>query len=537
VDGTPFGRYRLVELLGRGGMGEVWRAYDTAMNRVVALKLLPANLADDEQYQARFRREAQMAAALDEPHVVPIHDFGEIDDRLYVTMRLIDGRTVADLIAAGPLAPQRAVAIIEQIASALNAAHRVGLVHRDVKPSNILITDDDFAYLIDFGIARAAGATKLTSTGATIGTFAYMAPERFTADKADALTVDVYALACVLFECLTGVQPFPGDSMERQITGHLTEPPPRASTRVPGLPPQMDDVIATGMAKNPAQRYPSTKDLAAAARAALSAPPLLPYPVAPVSNWAPPPPVLQYPYTSPNALAAGAPTQYAGQPSRPWWRQPAVLVLGSLVAVLAIAAAVVVVLVWPDGASGPNAKAEPRQQRQPNVPTAVPSLPFTISIPTDPPSAAASPGPSQLQTVDGLNGLLDSIRNRFGDTMGFQLNVYTDYAIIERVAPDNSHVEQDFTYRGGQWQNWGADTTTGAFDVLADLSAFDVPAVAATLAAAPQTLGAPPDNAQLYMIVSGTDGGALELAVHSMAPGTGFMQVNPDGSIKKVFPP
>jgi serine/threonine-protein kinase len=538
VDGTPFGRYRLVEPLGHGGMGEVWRAYDTAMNRVVALKLLPPNLAHDEQYQARFRREAQMAAALDEPHVVPIFDFGEIDDRLYVTMRLIDGKTVTELIAKGPLAPQRAVSIVEQIGAALNAAHRVGLVHRDVKPSNILVTEDDFAYLIDFGIARAAGATKLTSTGATIGTFAYMAPERFTADKADAPTVDVYALTCVLFECLTGTQPFPGDSMERQITGHLTEPPPRPSNVVPGLSPQMDDVIATGMAKNPAARYPTTKDLSAAARAALSAPSS---PV-PGGNWSPPPPSLPpplpYPYTAPNAYAAGAPTQYSAPASTPWWRQPAVLILATLVAVLAIAAAVVVVLVWPDGESGTRSTtvAQPRQQRQPNVPTAVPSLPFTISIPTDPPTPAAS-GPSELQTVDGLNGLLDSIRNRFGDTMGFQLNVYTDYAIIERVAPDNSHVEQDFTYRGGQWQNWGADTTTGAFDVLADLSAFDVPAVAATLAAAPQTLGAPPNNAQLYMIVSGVEGGGLELAVHSMAPGTGFMQVNPDGTIKKVFPP
>lgn len=157
MEGTPFGRYRLVELLGRGGMGEVWRAYDTAIDRVVALKVLPDNFAHDQVFQERFRREAKAAAGLDEPHVVPIHDFGEIDGRLFVTMRLIKGRDLQDLLRDGPLLPVRAVAIVEQIASALHAAHEVGLVHRDVKPSNILIAKNDFAYLIDFGIARAAG--------------------------------------------------------------------------------------------------------------------------------------------------------------------------------------------------------------------------------------------------------------------------------------------------------------------------------------------------------------------------------------------
>ncbi len=155
-DGTPFGRYRLLDLLGRGGMGEVWRAFDTATERIVALKVLPTQLADDATYQERFRREARSAAGIDEPHVVPIHDFGEIDGRLFVTMRLIKGQDLHTIIKDGRLDSARAVGIIDQVASALHAAHQVGLVHRDVKPSNVLVTEDDFAYLIDFGIARAA---------------------------------------------------------------------------------------------------------------------------------------------------------------------------------------------------------------------------------------------------------------------------------------------------------------------------------------------------------------------------------------------
>jgi serine/threonine protein kinase len=270
VDGTPFGRYRLVELLGQGGMGEVWRAFDPVIDRVVALKVLPSNFASDQVFQERFRREARAAAGLNEPHVVPIHDAGEIEGRLYVTMRLIEGRDLTALLDAGPLDPTRAVGIIEQIASALYAAHRIGLVHRDVKPSNILIAEDDFAYLIDFGIARAAGETGLTSTGATIGTWAYMAPERFRTGAADA-RADVYALACVLHQCLTGQLPFPGDSLEQVAAAHMFEPPPRPSALRGGVPVEMDEVIATGMAKEPERRYATTKDLARAAHAALNA--------------------------------------------------------------------------------------------------------------------------------------------------------------------------------------------------------------------------------------------------------------------------
>jgi serine/threonine protein kinase len=293
VDGTPFGRYLLVELLGRGGMGEVWRAYDTAIGRVVALKVLPAHLANDEIFQQRFRREARAAAGLDEPHVVPIHDFGEVDGRLYVTMRLIDGRDMEAILAGGPMEPARAVSIIEQVASALNAAHRIGLVHRDVKPSNILVGEDDFAYLIDFGIARSAGETsKLTDTGNVIGTWAYLAPERLSEGQVEP-RADVYALTCVLHECLTGSQPFPSNSLEQQVAAHLSKPPPRPTELRHELPAGLDPVIAKGMAKDPDQRYSTTKEMAAAARAAITdpipkpPPGMRPRPAQPVNRDAP----------------------------------------------------------------------------------------------------------------------------------------------------------------------------------------------------------------------------------------------------------
>jgi serine/threonine-protein kinase len=275
VDGTPFGRYRLVEVLGRGGMGEVWRAYDTTIKRVVALKLLPPSFADDPVFQERFRREAHAAAGLDEPHVVPIYDFGEIDGQLYVTMRLINGRDLQTILAEGPLSAARAVAIIEQVAQAVYAAHKVGLVHRDIKPSNILLDDNDFAYLIDFGIARAAGDTGLTSTGTTIGTWSYMAPERFQSGTTDA-RADIYALACVLYEALTGQPPFPGNSLEQVAVAHMLAPPPRPSREQDGVPTAMDNVIATGMAKDPDQRYATTVELAHAARDATTVPLPLP---------------------------------------------------------------------------------------------------------------------------------------------------------------------------------------------------------------------------------------------------------------------
>src|ERR1700758_3631638 len=188
-------------------MGKGYKAHDTMIGRDVAIKVLPAELGAEPGYRERFRREAHTAARLSEPHIIPIHDTGEIEGRLYLVMPVIDGIDVHDLLRRdGPMSPRRAVHVTEQLAAALDAAHAVGLVHRDVKPSNALVTGRAFVYLIDFGIAHDGAATKLTGTGMIVGTWAYMAPERFTAGTADARS-DVYALACVLHACLTGDRP------------------------------------------------------------------------------------------------------------------------------------------------------------------------------------------------------------------------------------------------------------------------------------------------------------------------------------------
>ena len=266
--GSRFGNYRLKRLLGKGGFGHVWEAYDTVMDRVVALKLLRSDYSENERFRQRLFREARAAGRLHEPHVVPIHQCGEIDGQIYIDMRLILGTDLETVLAQqGALAPARAVAVIRQIASALDAAHSEGLIHRDVKPANILLTDDDFAYLVDFGLANAASDAKLTSTGMTIGTFAYMAPERLRPGAEVDRRADVYALACVLYECLTGSPPYSGD-MPAVVSSHLSAAIPRPSNYRQDISVAFDDVIARGMAKQPAARFPSAGELASAAHSA-----------------------------------------------------------------------------------------------------------------------------------------------------------------------------------------------------------------------------------------------------------------------------
>jgi serine/threonine-protein kinase len=220
-------------------MGDVYRAYDTHRDRYVALKLLPEALSSDQEYLARFRRESNVAARLRDPHVIPIHDFGEIDGQLFIDMRLVDGSDISALLDAdGRIAPQRAVYLISQVAEALDAAHADHLVHRDIKPSNILVTSSDFVYVVDFGIARAMGGrqTPLTNTGTYIGTLNYMAPERFIGRDIDG-RADIYSLACLLHECLTGAPPFGDRDLPALMYAQLHSDPPAASSLVEGLPP------------------------------------------------------------------------------------------------------------------------------------------------------------------------------------------------------------------------------------------------------------------------------------------------------------
>jgi serine/threonine kinase PknH len=266
--GTTFGKYTITRLLGKGGMGEVYEAYDTGKGRTVALKILAPEVSDDAAFRTRFQRESQAAAILQEPHVIPIHDWGEVDGSLYIDMRLVQGQTLLDLIEKGPLEPSRAVNIINQVAAALDAAHAEGLIHRDIKPQNILVTPADFAYLVDFGIAEASGETRLTTAGSQIGTLNYMAPERFR-DPVSTPAVDVYSLACVLYESLTGELPFTRDSLENLVAAHIASPPPRPSVANMRVPAAMDDVIARGMAKDPDDRYGSAGALGRAAQRAM----------------------------------------------------------------------------------------------------------------------------------------------------------------------------------------------------------------------------------------------------------------------------
>ena len=264
--GSDFGDWRIERLLGRGGMGVVYLARDRRLGRPVAIKLIADDRAADAGFRDRFEREAQLTAAIDHPHVIPVYAAGEIDGQLYLATRFVDGTDLQEeLRRSGPLAPERAADVVAQVAAALDAAHAAGLVHRDVKPANVLLAGGH-VYLSDFGLTRPVAAdTGLTDTGERLGTVDFMSPEQLRGQRTDARS-DVYALGCLLFAVLTGEPPFHRSSAAATVTAHLESPIPRTATA--GVPDEFDDVLARALAKEPMARYPSAGDLGRAAAAA-----------------------------------------------------------------------------------------------------------------------------------------------------------------------------------------------------------------------------------------------------------------------------
>jgi serine/threonine-protein kinase len=267
LEGAHIAGCRIETVAGRGGMGIVYRATQISLGRPVALKLIAPEHAADSDFRDRFQRESRMAAAIDHPNVIPVYEAGEEDGRLYLVMRWVAGTDLHKLLRdSGRLEPARAAAIVNQVAGALDAAHAAGLVHRDVKPANVLLSNDH-AYLADFGLTRFAGTdTRQTTAGHFLGTVDYMAPEQFHPGPNDA-RADVYALGCVLFAALTGAPPFTRDTVPATMLAHLHDTPPRASD-APGVPRAFDRVLARALAKAPEDRYPSAGDFGRAALAA-----------------------------------------------------------------------------------------------------------------------------------------------------------------------------------------------------------------------------------------------------------------------------
>ena len=268
--GTELLGYRIEALLGRGGMSVVYRAEHLRLKRKVALKLLAPELAEDARFRERFLRESELAASLDHPRIVPIYDAGEAEGQLYIAMRFFAGGDLRKLLRQeGRLEPARALVLLAQVAEALDAAHEAGLVHRDVKPGNVMLDAHDRCYLSDFGLTKKVSSQSgFTATGQIVGTIDYLAPEVIES-KALTPRADLYSLGCMLFECLAGVPPFRRESEFAVVWAHVNEPPPKLSERGEELPEELDAVVAKALAKAPERRYASAGELIQAAREAL----------------------------------------------------------------------------------------------------------------------------------------------------------------------------------------------------------------------------------------------------------------------------
>ena len=283
--GATFAGHRIEAVAGRGGMGVVYRARNLVLDQERAIKVIAGDLSHDSIFRERFRRESRLAASVEHPNLVPVYHAGEDEGRLFLTMRFIDGTDLGGLVSGrGRLEPEHAVRILDQVAAALDAAHERGLVHRDVKPANVLLEGEpgrERAYLTDFGISKLVGAAgELTTTGRFMGTVDYVAPEQIAGGQVDG-RADVYSLSCILFHALAGEPPFRRDTQLATLFAHANDPRPRLSGLVSGSPPELDEALARGMAKRPDDRFDSAGELAHAVHAALGLPERAPIPAAP----------------------------------------------------------------------------------------------------------------------------------------------------------------------------------------------------------------------------------------------------------------
>src|SRR3954468_24655048 len=261
--------YRVEGVLGQGGMGVVYEATQLSLNRTVALKLLAGQLGDDPAFRERFRREGLLQAQIDHPNIVTVYEAGDTDEGLFLAMRLVRGPNLKDMIVSRELDAGRSLRILAPVADALDAAHAEGLIHRDIKPQNILVSGRDHAYLADFGLTKAPGEKSLTKTGQFVGTLDYISPEQIRGQGASKLS-DIYALAAVLYECLSGVVPYPKDSEAAVLYAHMSEEPPSLTETRPELPAPLDAVIRKAMSKNPDERQRSAGELMRDAEEAFS---------------------------------------------------------------------------------------------------------------------------------------------------------------------------------------------------------------------------------------------------------------------------
>ncbi|BBY97351.1 serine/threonine-protein kinase PknH/PknJ [Mycolicibacterium fallax] len=335
AQGAVFAGYRIERVLGAGGMGVVYLARNPVLPRSDALKILPVEMSRDDNFRARFVREADVAAGLTHPNIVQIYRRGEADGQLWIAMQFVDGTDAENALRAGTMTPQRAVHIVTEVAKALDHAHSRNVVHRDVKPANFLLSAEDGdaerVLLADFGIARALDdATSLTAAGSVMATVSYAAPEVLSGGVADGRT-DIYALGCTLYRLLTGQAPYQGDDVAAVMMAHLQQPPPLVSATRPGLPAALDGVVATAMAKDPAQRYRTAREFAKAATAALTG-------GYGAERSAGPPPLTTGTTTGRYPAATGP---YPG-PAAPAPRRSRTRLIVTVAAVLALAAAAVV---------------------------------------------------------------------------------------------------------------------------------------------------------------------------------------------------